>query len=308
VYCECKVEKIIINRGRAQGVRARFVNPDTGRPDRELVVHAGVVVLAGGATQSPLLLLRNGLGKAARQIGKHFTIHPNIKMMGLFDEEIHNYKGTHQAWQCREFQEEGILLATGGVSLPITAMGLDLFGKEHAEIMQDYRHMSTGGILVDDHASGTISLGPFGLPKIRYNVTDVDQEKFIRAAVLMAEVYFEAGARKVFLPFRGVPPLSSMDEARGLFRNPPRVKHTEYFTAHIMGTCRMHVDPDLGVVNEDGEMHAVSNLFVTDASTLATAVGVNPQESIMMLATRSAQIILENRGRYLDTRPATVAA
>ena len=53
------------------------------------------------------------------------------------------------------------------------------------------------------------------------------------------------------------------------------------------------------MVDGFGECHEVKNLFITDAGTIPTSLGVNPQETIMALATRVGQYLVENRGRYL---------
>ena len=73
------------------------------------------------------------------------------------------------------------------------------FGRQLAEKVKLTRYIATGGVLVDDHAEGRIHTLPFGVPYVRYDVTDVDQSKFIRAAGLLARLYFEAGAREVYL-------------------------------------------------------------------------------------------------------------
>lgn len=294
---ETKVEKVRTKGGRATGVVGRLQNPVTRRYDRRFEVSARAVVLACGAIHTPVLLQRSRLCNGSGQLGLHFTIHPNVKMIALFDEEIDSSYGTHQAWQCTEFHEEGILLAPGGLSPAIIAMGIPGFGRDHMELMRDFPRMASGGVLVDDHASGSVRALPGGFPFVRYDVTDVDQEKFIRGTELWSEVYFAAGARAVLPAFHGFGLLRSMDEVRDrLRRTPPRVEDTEYFTAHLMGTCRMDASPLRGVVSPTGETHDVKGLWVTDASVLPTPIGVNPQETIMALATRAAHQLLDGFG------------
>ncbi len=56
-------------------------------------------------------------------------------------------------------------------------------------------------------------------------------------------------------------------------------------TAHPLGGAVMSDTPDRGVVNDRGEVWGHPGLYVADGSLLPTAPGVNPQETIMALAT-----------------------
>ena len=110
-------------------------------------------------------------------------------------------RGTHQAWQCTEFVKEGILLAPGSIPFAFLSLIFPGFGPSLKPHLTDWEYVATGGVLVDDSSEGRIRLGPFGIPSVRYDVTAVDQEKFIKAASKLAELYFAAGATEVYTPF-----------------------------------------------------------------------------------------------------------
>ncbi|NER83090.1 MAG: GMC family oxidoreductase [Leptolyngbya sp. SIO1D8] len=57
---------------------------------------------------------------------------------------------------------------------------------------------------------------------------------------------------------------------------------------HHMGTTRMHVDPKQGVVDANGQVHGVQNLFLTGCSVFPTAGYANPTLTIIALALRLA--------------------
>ncbi len=78
----------------------------------------------------------------------------------------------------------------------------------------------------------------------------------------------------------------------------PRVRALS--TSHYMGTTRMHDDPRQGVVDAEGEVHGVNNLFVASSSVFPTGGFANPTLTIVALALRVADLI---RGR-LDAAPA----
>jgi choline dehydrogenase-like flavoprotein len=56
------------------------------------------------------------------------------------------------------------------------------------------------------------------------------------------------------------------------------------FSAHVNGTCRMGTDIVTSGATPDGERHGIRGLYITDGSLLPTALGVNPQETIMALS------------------------
>ena len=57
---------------------------------------------------------------------------------------------------------------------------------------------------------------------------------------------------------------------------------------HPLGTARAHADPARGVVDGDLRLHGAENVYVADGSAVPSALGVNPQITIMALATRLA--------------------
>jgi choline dehydrogenase-like flavoprotein len=63
---------------------------------------------------------------------------------------------------------------------------------------------------------------------------------------------------------------------------------------HHIGTARMSESPSAGVVNADGRMHDVDNLYVAGCATFPTCGQANPTLTIVAMALRLAQ--------YLETR------
>jgi len=57
---------------------------------------------------------------------------------------------------------------------------------------------------------------------------------------------------------------------------------------HHLGTTRMHDDPKQGVVNSDGQVHGVSNLYVAGSSVFPTYGASNPTLNLIALTLRLA--------------------
>jgi choline dehydrogenase-like flavoprotein len=57
---------------------------------------------------------------------------------------------------------------------------------------------------------------------------------------------------------------------------------------HPLGTARADADPACGVLDSNLRVHGISGLHVADGSVMPSSLGVNPQLTIMALATRLA--------------------
>jgi choline dehydrogenase-like flavoprotein len=62
---------------------------------------------------------------------------------------------------------------------------------------------------------------------------------------------------------------------------------------HELGTVRMGNDPKTSALNSHCQAHEVSNLFVADAAPFVSNPDKNPTLSIMALAWRTSEYLLE---------------
>jgi choline dehydrogenase-like flavoprotein len=295
VYSDVKVDRLARAGKRVLGVEARVVRANGTRGPR-VTVRAPVTVVCAGAIYTPALLLGSGLRPPSGALGKNLTLHPNAKVVAVFDETVEGWKGVHQAYQVREFQDEGFLMAAVTLPPSVLAMSLPSYGGELHEIIKDYNRIVSGGILVEDTVSGSVRLLPGGMPMAFYQLTDHDAERIVRGTALLAELLFAAGARKVMMPFEGVPILRRADDVRRhVYGRRIARKHIEVMTVHLMGTARMGGDPARHVCDSHGKVNDTEGLWVADASLFPSPIGVNPMETIMALATRNAERILDRQ-------------
>ena len=64
---------------------------------------------------------------------------------------------------------------------------------------------------------------------------------------------------------------------------------------HLLGTARMGEDPKTSVLDRWNRTHDVPNLYVVDGCSFVTSAGVNPTSSIVALALRAADHMVETR-------------
>lgn len=254
-----------------------------------LRVRADVVVLSCGAVGTPLLLRRNGLGTASGMLGRNLSIHPASAARARMDHEVRMWDGVPQSYYVDQWADDGIMLE--GIAAPPdqAAMATPRAGAELRELMLDVRRTATFGVMVTDEGRGAIHR-VLGRPVLRYDLHRDDAERFRRGFLHLAEIFFAAGAREVIVPIAGVPTLRDGDLAplRDA-RVRPRDLHLMAF--HPLGTARAGADPRRAVVDGDLRVHGTANLHVADGSVVPSSPGVNPQLTIMALATRAARRI-----------------
>lgn len=297
VLADVRVDRVTRDGKRATGVSGRVVSPD-GRPGARVDVRARLVISACGAVHTPALLARSGFRPPSGALGRHLSLHPNAKLVAVFDHDVRGWEGVHQAFQVREFQDQGFLFAAVNVPPGILAMGVPHAGAELGAFMADYPRMVVAGLLVEDSSRGRVVVDPLGRPRVLYQLDRADADRLVRGAALLAELLFAAGARRVLLPFEGAPALHGPDDIARLRHTPIARDAIELFTVHLMGTARMGRDRAISVTDDFGLVHDADRLMVCDASLFPGPIGVNPAETIQALATRNVARLLDQWRRF----------
>jgi choline dehydrogenase-like flavoprotein len=280
-YSGARARRVTIRSGRARGVEA------TTRGGGHLTVHADRVVVACGTLHTPLLLAASGI--AAPQLGRNLSIHPATAAWALMDEEVDMARGVPQSYCVDEFASEGILFE--GVAGPpdYLAMAVPFSGERHREIMLRYRNVAQFGLMVSDTSRGHVLTSRLarraGRPVARYDLNAHDTRTIHRGVVRLARLLFAAGARTVISPVGRALELHDGDTAP-LERLDVKAAELKLMAFHPLGTARAAARPQDGVVDGDLRVHGVEGLYVADGSAVPTALGVNPQLTIMALATR----------------------
>jgi len=283
---EVRIEELIIEGGRCVGVWGRAIDPRTRKAAQTVSVRARAVVVACGAVQTPVLLERHRVGRPSGLCGKNFTCHPNVKVMALYPFEVRSWQGMSQYAQIREFHDEGIVLAENFIPPGLLAAHLPFHGKEAWDLLARYDQIVLSGALVEDSTTGTVRRGPGGMAVPRYDITAQDHVRFKKGARLLAEMHFAMGAERVFLPFSNLPWVDKVDDLQRIEPTQKSRSTLELFTVHMMGTACMGTDPRHSVIDLNGQIWDLPGCYVADASIFPTAVGVNPQVTIMAMATR----------------------
>jgi choline dehydrogenase-like flavoprotein len=107
--------------------------------------------------------------------------------------------------------------------------------------------------------------------RVEWQLGDADIDNMRRVTRLLDQAVREAGVGRLELAFPDEPSAWRGATEGGL---------------HHMGTTRMHVSPQHGVVDENSRVHGTSNLFITGSSVFPSGGYANPTLTIVALALR----------------------
>jgi choline dehydrogenase-like flavoprotein len=286
IYSDLDVERIATKGARVAGVVGRVRNGPNRRPRGRFTIHAKRVVVAAGAYCTPLLLERSGVGRQSQQLGRNLTLHPSFRIMARFDQRIEGWKGSLQSAYCGAFEHERINLVGLFVPPGVLAGTMVGVGNDQAARAAAIPHLAVfGGMIHDDPGGRVLHVG--GRRVMTYRMSRRDAAAISRVLSLTAETFFAAGAREVYLPVLGFEPCDA-DRFRSLDLDRLPRRRFECSSQHPLGTARMGVSPEHSVVDADGACWELPGLFVADGSVIPTSLGVNPQETVMAMATRIA--------------------
>ena len=292
-----KVEALVCHAIDATGVAA------TGRT---VTLRARHFVVAGGAINSPALLLRSEAPDPHRLLGTRTFLHPTIISAGIFEQKVDGFAGAPQTIYSDHFLDTHPIDGAMGYKLeapPLHPLLLSTtmagFGEAHARTMEQFAHVH--GLLAllrdgfhDQSQGGRVALAADGSPVLDYQISGFVWDGVRRAMLSMAEIQFAAGAKTVQPVHEFAGAYSTWAAAKQGIEGLTFANHiTRVVSAHVMGGCTMSDDTRLGVVGAGGRYHGIANLSVHDGSLFPTSIGANPQLSIYGITARLASALAQ---------------
>ncbi len=262
-------------------------------------ISADTIVVAAGAVGTSALLLRSGLGDALPQLGRGFTCHPAFILVGEHAEEIDNDVGHPKSFYVDRAEQDGYVLETCMYFPFVTAKNLTGFGPDHERLMRAFPRLQMILVLAVDRAvaGNRVTVDRAGAPAVHYRFTPAVIESMVKATRAAARIFFSAGAVRVHAPPADPPLLERAESAR--IEDRVTAEHflpgrLSISAAHLMGGCGMGRGREDSVTDSWGRVHGVPWLRVADASLFPDSVEINPYLTIMALADRVAERILDD--------------
>lgn len=288
IIAGCEVLKLKSKGGRITSLIGQFSN------GRKIEVRGRSFVVAAGAISSSILLQRSGI--AGGRAGKRLSFNLGSPITAVFKEEIHSYRGLQISHYLQLNPSRGYIFETWFNPPMFQSTIMPGWWDEHWTNMHRYHRMACTGVLVGTDSNAEVRIGGLTRREVRYTPTKQDFDTLLDGLVLAGNIYFAAGAESVmpntfrYLEYK-------TPEALGRIRDD--VKDNSDITlgtGHPQGGNILSRDRRIGVVDEQLKVYGYDNLFIADASVFPTAVGVNPQITVMTFADYAVPFVADNVG------------
>ncbi len=290
ILTHCRADQIIMKGNKAHSVSCSVFD-EKGERVANCIVKSKIVICACGTLLTPLLLKQSGIKNT--HLGKHLQIHPCSRVVALMDEVVNGWIGVSQGAYIDDYASEGIMLEGIFVHPSILTASLPGIGKEFIALATQFPNIAAFGVMVHDTGEGKV-YGTLNTPLSWYSLNRCDIETLKKGIAYLSKIFIAAGAKQVFTPIAPFAVINSMEDIKKL--EDYTIKRTdipEIFAFHPLGTCRMAGDSTLGVVDNCGKCYNTRNIYLTDGSIVPTSLGVNPQITIMSLATKISYHVAE---------------
>ena len=304
VISDAKADQLQFEGNDVHALRVQMIDRRSNQPSGvQLTIKAKQFVVAAGGYNSAFFLMKQGLQKQLPALGKYFSMNPSTVVHGIYDEPITIWKNIPAAYGVDEFvqrryeqgsyKEGGYMVMANQMHPGALAASIPGFGDDHARIMGKLPHIGGTISWLDDipHELGEIKMDGKGNRVVHYEYGP-DTQKVIRDGLIkQAELQFSAGAKELIVAGHQGIRLKSKEDlkqlnniiftAGGLFMAAP----------HPGGGCRMGIDPQSSVVDNQHKVHGFSNLFVSDSSVFPTSSALDPSLTIMAFSYQAAESI-----------------
>lgn len=288
LFADTRAESLTVTQNRREVTGATCILRTPGDPSSAstLTFRTNRVILAAGAINTPLLLLRQELANSSGQVGRNLHVHPTCGVVARFDHEVRLWSGATQGFYAYHPDDPEVLLETFSASPDIFLSQIARVGHTSAgDFLRNFKHLAGTGLLIRDSSSGTIRPGTDNTARITYHLNRPDLQKIQLGLHTLVDMFYAAGSRAIMPMVRNSSYFRSANRAKTQITRSTQPKDYSLYASHPMGSCRIGDDPRRAVARPtDGRCHDTRGLYIVDSSLFPTSLGANPQVTIMAQA------------------------
>lgn len=288
IIAGCEVLKLKSKGGRITSLIGKFRN------GRKIEVRGKTFVVAAGAVSSSILLLRSGI--ATGRAGKRLSFNVGSPITAVFPEPIYSYKGLQISHYLQLNPSRGYIFETWFNPPMFQSTIMPGWWDQHWDNMHRYHRMACTGVLVGSDSNAEVRIAGLTGREVRYNPTQKDFDTLLDGLILAGDIYFAAGAESVMPNTFCYYEYTSRDALHKMKDDIKDNSDITLGTGHPQGGNILSRNRKIGVVDERLKVYDYDNLFIADASVFPTAVGVNPQITVMTFADYAVPFVAENVG------------
>ena len=282
IFSNSKVQSLVISKGRATHIKVEGIEHD---------VEVEKVILAAGSLNTPKILLNSGYKN--KHLGQHLKLHPVSGVAGKFSEHQNPWEGTMQGIYSDDnlFRKNNYGYLLEGLPMhpslffPFFPNNKDDFG----EFIKSYNYWSGSIVLTSDTSSGSI-INKKTQHLWDYKLNDFDHKNLLHGIENLVRVNYSAGAEEIMVA--ASPTMhwkkSSKENIEDFIKKIREIRNQPFRmllgSAHQMGTARINPNPEQGVVDLNGKVHGLENVYIVDSSTFPRCSGVNPMITIQSMS------------------------
>jgi choline dehydrogenase-like flavoprotein len=278
------VDEVLVEGGRAVGVKGRVIDIDGWRESGRFTLRAPKVFMAAGVGHTPVILKNSGLSGGGL-VGESLYVHLTGGGVAIMDERVDPWHGATQGWGAFSNEIPGLKYEALWAAPSLISVNWGGMGLPYLRELEHMKHAAVFALVYKGRVTGKVRRKGGGLPHLQIHVPDDQIRIVMRGQKAIVDGFLKIGARWVHTTTFGVPEkIRNSSESEQLLS--PRIKPRDCHMTfnHMFGSCRMSGDPKRGPVDASGALRGVSGVWVTDASIFPGPSAVNPQATIMALA------------------------
>ncbi len=278
------VDEVLVENGKAIGVRGHVVDVETWKTTGHFTVRAPRVIMAAGVAHTPVILQNSGL-TGGGLVGKTLYVHLSSAGVALMDEVVDPWHGATQGWGAFSPDIRGLKYEALWAAPSLIALNWGGLGAPWLESLKGMKNSAVFALVYKGRVKGSVGRRMGGLPRLKIHVPQDEIDVIMRGLKTIVDGFFRIGARSISTSVFGMPEsMKSSRDAEPLLSKKIRARDCHMTFNHMFGSCRMSADPKRGPVDLEGRLRGVQGVWVADSSLFPGPSAVNPQATVMALS------------------------